>query len=56
MRSAWFALLATAMASMASAESVCRGTVSRGRLEGGVKLPGSGANFRAYSSLGSHSW
>ena len=33
------------------AESVCFGTVSNGRLEGGVKLPAEGVNFHPYSSL-----
>jgi penicillin-insensitive murein endopeptidase len=36
-----------------SAESACYGTVSNGRLEGGVKLPEDGANFRSYSSAAS---
>lgn len=36
-----------------AAESTCFGTVSKGRLENGVKLPGNGNNFSAYSSLGS---
>ncbi|RYF17989.1 MAG: replication initiation protein [Comamonadaceae bacterium] len=35
-----------------SAESQCFGTVAKGRLEKGVKLPSSGQNFSAYSSLG----
>ena len=30
-------------------ESVCYGTTSNGRLEGGVKLPSEGANFVSYS-------
>jgi penicillin-insensitive murein endopeptidase len=34
-----------------SAGSVCFGTVSKGRLEGGVALPSSGPNFTSYSSL-----
>ena len=34
------------------AESICFGTVANGRLENGVKLPGEGKNFTAYSSLG----
>jgi len=38
-------LLATA------AESRCFGTVSKGRIEGSVKLPLSGANFSVYSKL-----
>jgi len=37
--------------SAAAAESQCYGTVSNGRLEGSVKLPLSGANFSAYSTL-----
>ena len=35
-----------------AAESQCYGTVSNGRLEGGVKLPSEGANFASYSTLG----
>jgi penicillin-insensitive murein endopeptidase len=35
-------------------ESVCFGTVSNGRLEGGVKLPPTGSNFSAYSDLASN--
>ncbi len=34
-----------------AAESQCFGTVSKGRIEGSVKLPLSGANFTAYSNL-----
>ena len=34
------------------ANSTCYGTVSDGRLENGVKLPGSGKNYSAYSTLG----
>ncbi|WP_349743997.1 penicillin-insensitive murein endopeptidase [Roseateles cavernae] len=34
-----------------AAESRCYGTVAKGRLEGGVKLPTGGANFSAYSEL-----
>src|SRR5262245_56167063 len=34
-----------------AAESQCYGTVSNGRIEGSVKLPLSGANFSAYSTL-----
>jgi penicillin-insensitive murein DD-endopeptidase len=33
-------------------ESTCYGTVSNGHLINGVKLPGEGKNFTAYSSLG----
>ncbi len=35
----------------AAASSQCYGTVSNGRMEEGVKLPLSGANFSAYSTL-----
>jgi len=35
----------------AAAESQCFGTVSNGRIESSVKLPLSGANFSAYSTL-----
>lgn len=34
-----------------AADSQCFGTVSKGRIEGSVKLPTSGPNFTAYSSL-----
>jgi penicillin-insensitive murein DD-endopeptidase len=33
-------------------ESVCYGTASLGRLEGGVQIPESGINFSPYSTLG----
>jgi penicillin-insensitive murein endopeptidase len=36
----------------AAAPSQCYGSVSHGRIEGSVKLPASGANFSAYSSIG----
>ena len=32
-------------------ESTCYGTTSKGRLEGGVQLPSSGANFVSYGSM-----
>jgi len=32
-------------------ESTCFGTTSNGRLENGVKLPGSGINFKSYGSI-----
>lgn len=35
----------------AAAQSQCYGTVSNGRIEGSVKLPLSGTNFAAYSTL-----
>ena len=44
------ALLALAGAALA-ADSKCYGSVSRGRIEGAVKLPGSGPNFGPYSTL-----
>jgi len=34
-----------------AAESICYGSVSKGRLEGSVKLPSEGSNFTAYSSM-----
>lgn len=37
--------------SVSAAESQCFGSVSKGRIEGSVKLPSSGTNFSAYSSL-----
>lgn len=43
--------LAAARHAVAS-ESQCYGTVGKGRLENSVKLPTSGANFSAYSTLG----
>src|SRR5258706_14862453 len=50
-------ILMTAMSVLAlngaAAESVCYGTVGKGALENGVKLPLEGKNFSAYSSAGS---
>lgn len=44
--------LALAVAGATEAkDSQCYGSVSRGRLEGGVPLPTRGANFSAYSSI-----
>jgi penicillin-insensitive murein DD-endopeptidase len=43
-------MLLLAPASFA-ADSQCFGTVSKGRLENGVKLPASGPNFNAYSKV-----
>lgn len=40
-----------AVAPIQAAQSQCYGTVSKGRIEGSVKLPVSGANFSAYSTL-----
>lgn len=46
-------LLACAIACPATAdESTCFGSVAKGRLEGGVELPGEGKNFTPYSALG----
>jgi len=33
-----------------ASESICYGTTSNGRLEGGVKLPSDGSNFVSYST------
>jgi penicillin-insensitive murein endopeptidase len=46
------ALLAAQHLAAAEKESRCFGIVSKGRLSDGVRLPGSGANFDAYSKLG----
>jgi penicillin-insensitive murein endopeptidase len=46
------ALLAMPALGAGAAESVCYGTASNGRLEGGIRIPRSGPNFAAYSSLG----
>ncbi|MFC1679698.1 penicillin-insensitive murein endopeptidase [Elusimicrobiota bacterium] len=43
---------ATAAPALASEGSVCHGTRSKGRLDGGVRLPKRGENFAAYSTLG----
>jgi penicillin-insensitive murein DD-endopeptidase len=52
----WFAsALTTSLALLSfqalAGDSQCFGTVNNGRIEGSVKLPSSGANFSAYSSL-----
>jgi penicillin-insensitive murein endopeptidase len=46
------AALVAIPALVGAAESVCYGTTGNGRLEGGVRIPRSGPNFAAYSSLG----
>lgn len=46
------ALLSVQAFATFAAESQCFGTVSNGRIEGSVKLPLSGPNFTAYSTLG----
>jgi len=46
-----FLCLVAAFAPVRSAPSQCYGTVGNGRIEGSVKLPLSGANFSAYSTL-----
>lgn len=43
---------ALAFPAAGASESQCFGSVSNGRLQGGVKLPASGANFEAYSAMG----
>lgn len=50
LRRAFLAFLLLPLTAMA-AESVCFGTLSNGRLEGGVKLPEQGANFQSYSTV-----
>jgi penicillin-insensitive murein endopeptidase len=45
-------LLALVAAPTSAADSRCFGTPAQGRLEGGERLPLSGANYRAYSTLG----
>ena len=45
------AVLTVLSAQALAADSQCFGTVSKGRIEGSVKLPTSGPNFTAYSSL-----
>ena len=45
------AVLAVLTTQAYAAESQCFGTVSKGRIEGSVKLPASGPNFSAYSTL-----
>lgn len=48
------ALFVWMLATSAAAQSVCFGSSSSGRLEGGVQLPLSGPNFVPYSALGLH--
>lgn len=45
------AILVATSAQSFAADSQCFGTVSKGRIENSVKLPTSGPNFSAYSSL-----
>jgi penicillin-insensitive murein DD-endopeptidase len=45
-------LAAAAAPTAIQTASICYGTVTNGRLSGGVSLPASGPNFAAYSSLG----
>ena len=44
-------MLLNQSAAATSAESVCFGTTSMGRLEGGVQLPSAGPNFVSYGSI-----
>jgi len=48
----WVAMLFWQLGVAQAAESQCFGTVSNGRIEDSVKLPVSGPNFAAYSTLG----
>jgi len=45
------ALCALIASTTYAAESVCHGSVAKGSLENGVKLPGQGKNFTAYSAV-----
>jgi penicillin-insensitive murein DD-endopeptidase len=45
-------LSAAVCATAAAADSVCYGSPANGRIEGAVRLPANGKNFRAYSRLG----
>ena len=45
-------VLAMSTTTAVSYASTCFGSPSNGRLEGGVSLPASGANFQSYSSVG----
>jgi penicillin-insensitive murein endopeptidase len=45
-------LFLPSLAYSATSESICYGTTSNGKLEGGVELPKSGSNFQSYSSIG----
>ena len=45
-------LFLPSLAYSAASESICYGTTSNGKLEGGVELPKSGNNFQSYSSIG----
>lgn len=51
MRALLLFILLTLSGTESSAESVCFGSTSQGRLEGGVKLPSSGPNFVSYGSI-----
>jgi penicillin-insensitive murein endopeptidase len=52
MRAVGLAAILMLPASAMGADSICYGTPSNGRLDGGVQLAKSGANFEPYSSLG----
>ncbi len=45
-------ILSLVVATAAAEESTCFGTTGNGRLENARKLPESGTNFAAYSTLG----
>ena len=49
---AFIALTFGVLPSANAVASVCFGTIAKGRLEDGVKLPSEGKNFTPYSTLG----
>ena len=52
LRSVVAGMLLLAACAAVRAESVCHGSVSRGRIDNAVALPAQGPNFQAYSQLG----
>ena len=46
-----FIITLLSQSAVLAADSICYGTTSNGRLENGVKLPGSGPNFLSYGSV-----
>jgi penicillin-insensitive murein DD-endopeptidase len=51
-RNLLFVVLVALLSPASASESTCFGTVSFGRLKGGIKLPKSGKNYTAYSTAG----
>lgn len=51
MRAFLFFMSVFLSAPISATQSTCYGTTSKGRLEGGVQLPGSGSNFVSYGSI-----